>query len=146
MSKNQWLRSLIQEVSACQKGEVLVLIVVVSLLLIVSTIRLVFNLGFNYGVFHSVGGTHSTCCINFLESFLIPITVGLFVSRFGLLLKRGGGLLLSLLGLSLGALSYFAWYRGTLSLLRSAELQRFDQLPDQAQKLLPLAGSDRWDV
>lgn len=141
-----WLRSLRHELPATKPVEPAVLIVILSILAGLSTIRLAVNLGYNYGVFRSIGGDHSTCCINFLESFLILITMGLYAALLGLLLKRTAGVLLSLLGLFLVVGSYLSWYRGTLSIIRLAEIQRFDQLPHQSQKWIPLAYSNWWDI
>lgn len=109
-------------------------------------VRIAFNLGNNYGVFKAVDGVHTTCCVNFLESFLLPITIGLVISAVGIYVQRPIGFLLSLIGLLAIAFTYLAWYLGTLSIMRHAEVGSFSQLPSQRQHVLTLADASWWDI
>lgn len=111
-----------------------------------SALRVAFNLGYNYGVFRSVDGVHLTCCVNFLESFLIAITMALIVAVVGLWSRRKVGFITSLGALVLIPVIYLFWYLGTRSIMRRAEISSFEQMPDQSQHLLPLAYATWWDV
>lgn len=117
-----------------------------SLTAALSALRVAFNLGYNYGVFQNLDGVHSTCCINFLESFLIPITIALILSVAGLWSRKEAGFLVSLSFLVLIPVIYLSWYFGTRSIMRRAEISTFDLMPDQSQHLLTLAYATWWDV
>lgn len=111
-----------------------------------SIIRLAFNFGYNRAVFVTRDSSLNGCCINFLESYLIPITLCLCVGLIGLWLRRAIGFYLALLALTATGIFYLLWYRGTLAILRDAELTHFSLLPDQPQKLLPLYNATWWDL
>ena len=111
-----------------------------------SVLRLSFNLGYNYGVFKSLEGNHLDCCVNFLESFLVPITAGFIVTAIGLGIKKAAGFFLSLLTLTLVGGFYILWYLGTLSIMREYKAQDFFKLGRQGQHLLPLYEATWWDL
>lgn len=121
----------------------LILAILVS---IVSALRLTFDLGYNLGTFEHSQLNHRTCCVNFEESFLIPITLGLALISLSLLMRRVLSLIVSTLGLLWVGLIYILWYRGTLSIIEAAEVQSFYGLPNQTQYFLPLNGATWWDV
>lgn len=112
----------------------------------VNSLRVVFNLGYNYAAFERSYTAHGGCCIGFLESYVIPITMAFLVSGLLMSRKTRVTMLLSLLGLWLVVLFYFLWYRGTLSILRAAEVANFWSLPNQKQYLLPLGYATWWDI
>ena len=119
---------------------------IVGLTAAISALRIAFNLGYNYGLFKAVDGVHTTCCVNFLESFLLPITTGLVLSTAGIYVQRPIGFLLSLIALLAIPFTYVAWYLGTLSIMRHAEVGSFSQLPSQQQHVLTLADASWWDI
>ena len=139
------LRVLTSKVSGSSRIYKTVLIVVV-LTATVSALRVSFNLGYNLGTFEHSELIHRTCCVNFKDSFLIPLTVGLIVSALCLLTRTLAGLIFSTLSLIWVASVYVLWYRGTLSVIRNAEVDSFYSLPDQSQHLLPLNGATWWDL
>ena len=111
-----------------------------------SIVRLAFNFGYNRAVFVTRDTSLDGCCINFLESYLIPITLCLCLGLIGLWLRRAIGFYLALFALFATGLFYLLWYRGTLAILRDAELTHFSLLPAQRQKLLPLYNATWWDL
>jgi hypothetical protein len=111
-----------------------------------SALRVAFNLGYNYGLFRAVDGVHTTCCVNFLESYLIPITIAFSLSVVGMWSNKRNGFLLSLVALLVIPIIYMSWYVGTLSIMRRAEIPTFNQMPDQSQHLLTLAHATWWDI
>lgn len=137
-------RILTKELSR-SRGYRLILIVLV-LTAIVSALRISFNLGYNLGTFRHSELTHLTCCVHLTDSFLIGSLVGLVVSAASLLTRKVIGLLFSMLGLLWVAVTYILWYRATLSILRTAEVDSFYRLVDQSQYLLPLDQATWWDV
>lgn len=112
----------------------------------ISVLRVFFNLGYNYGVFKSLEGNHTTCCINLLESYLIPITAGFIVTAVGLWLRRATGFLISLLALFWVGVVYILWHLSTLSAMREYEAQKFSQMLGQEQHLLALLDATWWDL
>ena len=120
--------------------------VIATLTAAISALRIAFNLGHNYWVFRTVDGTHASCCINFLESFLIPITIALILSVVGLWSRKVSGFFLSLVSFLIIAGIYVSWYFETLSVMRRAEIGVFEHMPDQSQHLLTLAYASFWDV
>lgn len=111
-----------------------------------SALRLSFNIGYNYSVFKNLEGNHVGCCVNFLESYLIPITAGLILTAIGLGVKKPAGFFLSLLTLTLVGGFYILWYLGTLSIMREYQARDFSQLARQQQYLLPLYEASWWDL
>lgn len=128
------------------RREMMPAIILLIFLIVGTAVRLAFNFGYNYAVFETVESSHPDCCVNFLESYLIPITVFLCVALVGLLIKRRVGFYLTTVSLVSIGILYLLWYRATLSVIRNAELASFSQLPDQAQKVLPLNGATWWDL
>ena len=118
----------------------------VSMTATLSALRVAFNLGYNYGVFRTVDGVHATCCVHFLESFLVPITIALILSVISLWSRKGIGFLISIVALVVILITYLGWYFGTRSIMRRAEIPTFDQMPDQSQYLLTLAYATWWDL
>lgn len=113
---------------------------------LVSALRISFNLGYNYGVFKSLDGNHLTCCVNFLESFLIPIAIATSVVAIGLWTKTAAGFLLSLFTTFCVIGLYVLWYLRTLSLLPRMEVPDFARLPNQGQHLVALLDASWWDL
>jgi len=128
------------------RREMMPAVILLVFLILGSAGRLAFNFGYNYAVFETVEVSHPHCCVNFLESYLIPITICLCVALVGLLIKRRVGFYLTTVSLIGIGVLYLLWYRATLSVIRDAELASFSQLPDQAQKVLPLNGATWWDL
>jgi hypothetical protein len=119
---------------------------VAALTALLSALRVSFDLGYNYGVFKSLEGNHSTCCVYFLGKFLIPITIGFAVVVIGLWLRRSTGFFLSMLALLWVGGFYVLWHLGTLSLLPRMEVRDFSQLPNQGQHLFVLIDATWWDL
>jgi hypothetical protein len=111
-----------------------------------SVIRLAYRVGFNEGVYQSIDLSHQTCCIYFIDSFLIPISIGLLAAALALFSRRLGGLLVALVALIWTTVTYGFWHRGTLGILKLAELKNFSDLPNQSQTLLPLNNATWWDL
>jgi hypothetical protein len=112
----------------------------------VSALRITFNLGYNYGIFKYTELTHATCCVGFLESYLIAVTAGLLISAVGLWSQRAAGFFLSLLGLVWIGIVYSLWHISTLSIMYKADIQDFSHFPDQQQHLLTLDSATWWDL
>jgi hypothetical protein len=138
--------SLLEKLGTQSRLQFRVAVSIASLTAALSALRVAFNLGYNYGVFHSVDGVHVSCCVNFLESFLIPITIALILSVVGLWSRKGTGFLMSLVALIVIPIIYVSWYFGTRSIMRRAEISTFEKMPDQSQHLLTLAYATWWDV
>jgi len=111
-----------------------------------SALRVAFSFGYNYGVFRAVDGVHSTCCLTFLDSFVVPITIALILAVVGMWSRKRIGLFVSFAALLFIPVIYVYWYLGTLSIMRKAEISSFDQMPNQSQYLLSLANATWWDV
>lgn len=146
MPRNGSRRPITGILRAGPKWQVRLVVGVTGLTAAISALRLAFNLGYNYGLFKAVDGVHTTCCVNFLESFLLPITIGLVLSTAGIYVQRPIGFLLSLLALLAIPFTYIAWYLKTLSIMRRAEFESFSQLPSQRQHVLSLAYASWWDI
>lgn len=138
-------RFLTKEISKSTPGYNLVLIVAV-LTATVTALRIAFNLGYSLGTFEHSEQIHRTCCVNFEDSFLISLLLGLIVTAVSLLTRRVIGMLFSMLGLFWVVVVYIQWYRATLSIIRKAEVDSFSRLGEQAQYLLPLDQATQWDV
>jgi hypothetical protein len=138
--------SLLEKLGTQSRLQFRVAVSIASLTAALSALRVAFNLGYNYGVFHSVDGVHVSCCVNFLESFLIPITIALILSVVGLWSRKGTGFLMSLVALIVIPIIYVSWYFGTRSIMRRSEISTFEKMPDQSQHLLTLAYATWWDV
>jgi hypothetical protein len=123
-----------------------IVLAVTALLAVVSTLRVIFDLGYNYGAFDQSDLVHRTCCIGFLESYVIPITLGLIISAGCMSIRKPVARIFSLLGLLWILLSYFLWYRGTQAIIQAAEVETFRQLPGERQYLLPLSYASLWDI
>jgi hypothetical protein len=112
----------------------------------VSVLRITFNLGYNSGTFDMSTASHKSCCVNFLESYLIPIIACLFVSALGLWWRRAAGFFVSLFALSFAGVVYIQWYQATFNIMQDNGIQAFSQMPFQQQQLLTLNDATWWDL
>lgn len=112
----------------------------------INALRSTFNVGYNYGTFVHSYTPHGNCCVGFLESFIIPITLGLIVSAFFISRRTPMGTVVSLLALLVVIFFHLLWYRGTRSILQAAEVESFWRLPDEKQYVLPLSYATWWDI
>ncbi len=119
---------------------------VVALTSVVSSLRLSFTLGYKYGVFKSLGGNHTSCCVGFAESYLVTITIGLAVAAIGLWLQRRMWFFLSALASFCVLAAYVLWYFSTQAMLGRMEVEDFFQLPNQGQHMFALLDASWWDL
>lgn len=118
----------------------------VTLIAVVSALRLSFNLGYYYRAFECTLSAGIGCPLTLLGSFLLGTTAGLVVLAIGLWLRRGAGLWLSLSALFWEIILYVQWYRATRWIIGVAEVPDFWHLPNQQQRLLPLNDATWWDI
>jgi hypothetical protein len=122
------------------------MVIVLVFTAIVSLIRVAFNLGYYYSAFECVTSPDLTCAVTFEGSFFMGTTLGLCLLTLGLWSRRSLGFLLSFIALIWIGLVYILWYRGTLSVMKMAEVEHFSQLPNQHQYFLPLIEATWWDI
>jgi glucan phosphoethanolaminetransferase (alkaline phosphatase superfamily) len=121
-------------------------VVTLTSIAVINLFRLTYDFGYNSGAFEFSFTAHGSRYIGFLESFLIPITLGLFLAAIFISTPRPIGILLSLVGLISVFVFYYLWYRGTLGIIHVAEVEDFWRLPGERQRLLPLSYATWWDV
>ncbi len=121
-------------------------LIIAVLTAIGSALRVAFYLGYNLRTFELSDQIHRTCCLNFRDSFLIGVTLGLIVTATGLLTRNRIGRIFSMLGLLWAVTVYILWYRATQSVIRNSEVDSFEGLRNQTQYLLPLNRATWWDL
>lgn len=124
---------------------------VVLLTASVSALRVAFNIGYSIAknepeYLKCIDLSGNEWSIGFLESYLMPIVVGLLLSFIGLWLRRATGFFLSLLALLWVVQVYIAWYLATLSIMRDVEITDFSRMPFQQQQILTLNNAVWWDI
>jgi hypothetical protein len=105
-----------------------------------------FNLGYYYKALECLSSADRFCAVTFEGSFFMDATLGLCLATLGLWFRRTASFLLSSIALIWVVIVYILWYRGTLSVMGVAEVQKFSQLPNQPQYLFPLIEATWWDI
>src|SRR2546423_13242030 len=83
-------------------------------IILISLLRLAFNLGYYYSAFGCDGYANPSCYVSFGGGFLIFIVAGLCLVALGLWRRTRKGLWLATVGLAWVAATCFLWYAGPL--------------------------------
>ncbi|MDT4967432.1 MAG: hypothetical protein QOJ64_2169 [Acidobacteriota bacterium] len=151
MSNIKLFRNLTEGLRNLPSWDYTVALIVVTLAATASALRVSFNIGYSVALYSPdylacIKVSRGEWSLGLLETYLVAISIGFFISAIGLWSRSATGFFLSLLALIWIWMNYISWHLATLSIMHANGLKDFSYMSPQKQHLLVLNNANWWDL